>query len=168
MGFKSDLKFGKKYELLSTWFNDYDRVVLAPEKKFKDFDYYTIKGDKKIAYEIKADKLSYRTGNLAIEFQCNNKPSGLTATKSDYWIIFAVDANGKYEVYKFPVNELKELVLKEKCRQVNGGDGYRSRMYLLKKSKCGKYKIKPTCKANKYRWIYSRVLDNIDKLPLCN
>lgn len=168
MGFKQDLAFGKKYEILSTCFTDYDRVVLAPEKKFKAFDYYTVKNNKRVAFEVKADKLAYRTGNLPIEFQCNNKPSGLTATKADYWIIFAVDANGKYEVYKFPVNELKELVLKENCRKVNGGDGWRARMYLLKKSKCSKYKIKPKCKADEFRWIYSNVLSSIDKLPLCN
>ena len=168
MGFKSDLKFGKKYEGISMGFNNFDRIVLAPPRQFKDYDYYIIKGDKKICYEVKADKLSYRTGNLAIEFQCSNKPSGLTATKADYWYYFVVDSENKYEVYKFPVNELKELVLRENCKKVNGGDGYRAKMYLLKKSKCSKYKIKPENKVNKWRWGYSEVLERIDKLPRCN
>ena len=168
MGFKNDLQFGKKYEGISMGFNNFDRIVLAPPRQFKDWDYYTVTGDKKTSYEVKSDKLSYKTGNLAIEFQCNKKASGLTATKADYWYYFVVDSKNKYEVYKFPVDELKQLVLRENCRQVNGGDGWRARMYLLKKSKCSKYKIKPEKKVYKWRWIYSEVLESIDNLGRCD
>jgi hypothetical protein len=164
MGFRRDLNFGQKYENISTTFTGFDRIVLAPNKPQSYWDYYTVKGDKKICYEVKADRLAHRTGNLVIEFQCNKKPSGLTATKADYWYYFVVDNNGNYDVYKFPVDELKELVIKENCQKINGGNGYRSKMYVLKKDKCDKYLFKPENKLDINKFNYSVVLSSIDRL----
>ena len=40
--------------------------------------------DKKI--EVKSERdVWQRTGNIAIEYECYGKPSGINATESDYW-----------------------------------------------------------------------------------
>lgn len=40
-------------------------------------------------FEVKADVMSMRTGNLAIEFfnSRQKKPSGISATKADFWVL---------------------------------------------------------------------------------
>ena len=49
---------------------------------------YDFKTDDHITYEIKADKASLKTNNFYIEFLGRNeKPSGISNTESDYYII---------------------------------------------------------------------------------
>jgi len=49
---------------------------------------YDFKTDDNIKYEVKCDKSSNKTGNFYIELLTyNNKPSGISTTKSDYYII---------------------------------------------------------------------------------
>jgi hypothetical protein len=158
MPFKRDLKIGQKYEKLAReYFDDYEHVYY-PKGAFKKYDFAVWSGDLKkpkepghkrpVMVEVKSDFLSCKTGNLAIEFECNGKPSGITASTADYWLIFAVipranDKNRKtvspwYDLYKFTLKELRELV--KDCRVVWGGDGGRSKMHLLPIRNIKKYK----------------------------
>ncbi len=50
-------------------------------------------------YEIKADRLSYKTGNVCIEIANCGRPSGITSTKSDYWGYFVIK---DYDLYLIP------------------------------------------------------------------
>lgn len=132
--FKKDLQLGNKYELKALEYIEYDNYVIS-QGNFKPFDIDVIKDDKHIYYEVKCDRLSYKTGNIAIEYECSNKPSGISTTKSDYYIYFVIYPT-KEICFKIPTKELKELI--KDCRSVRGGDGYRSKMNLLKI-----YKIHP-------------------------
>ncbi len=36
--------------------------------------------------EVKTDFKAYKTGNIAIEIECNGKPSGLATTEAEWWL----------------------------------------------------------------------------------
>lgn len=62
------------------------------EGKFSDYDQKLILPDGKIiTVEWKADKRCISTGNIYFERWCRGKPSGIMATKADYWaeIVFS-------------------------------------------------------------------------------
>jgi len=136
--FHEQLNQGQKYELESLKYLDYD--TYGHDKKYrKEYDLVIIKGDKRIKIEVKSDRQASKTGNLAIEYECNKKGSGITTTEADYWIYFIVHENYE-ECYKIPIEDLRDLV--KNCRKVSGGDGMRSKMYLLNKKSCKDYLIK--------------------------
>ena len=128
--FHKDLKQGQKYETKCLEYLDYDSVI---HKKgyFKEYDLTIFKNGHPIKIEVKSDRQASKTGNLAIEYECNNNPSGITSTKADYWVYFVVYPD-REECYKIPIDDLKNII--KDCRKVSGGDGYKSRMYLLNKN----------------------------------
>ena len=96
-----------------------------------------------IRYEVKADRMACRTGNIAIEYMCNNVVSGISSTRAKYYIYFVINPDSNpsniYDIYKIKTKVLKQLV--GNCRSVSGGDGNRSKMYLLKIKDILEYKI---------------------------
>ncbi len=69
-------------------------------------------------YEVKHDIMSCKTGNLALEYECRGKPSGIDRTEADVWVYKL-----GYSFYSMPVGKLKELISKESYfRKVVGGD----------------------------------------------
>lgn len=142
MGFSQDLAFGKKYEELAIFLLQDEEVIHRPEGKFKEYDFKT----NKAIYEIKSDRLSYNTGNFFIEFQCSNKPSGIMSTSADFWIYFVITpvslANypNNHRIYRIPTSYIKEQI-KGNPRSIFGGDGYRSKGYLIPETKFKNYLI---------------------------
>lgn len=134
--FQQNLKQGQKYEKESLKYFDYDTYNIM-KGYFKDYDIELIKDDKKTTVEVKSDRQSSITGNMAIECEYNNEPSGIASTKADYFVYFVVHKD-RDECYCFPTEELRNMV--KSCRKVRGGDGYKSQMYLVKISDCGKYR----------------------------
>lgn len=123
-----DLPTGQKFE-------DYIVKKLWDRHQLKA---QTIKG-KHSAFDIKIDSLdqtieckkdlkSKHTGNIAIEFECYNKPSGIAVSTADFWAIqFYHDGKWKYG---FVATE----VLRKECeglRKISGGDDMSSQMYLM-------------------------------------
>jgi len=135
--FQNQLSQGQKYELEALKYLDYD--TYEHDKQYrKEYDLIIYKDEKPIKIEVKSDRQASRTGNMAIEYQCNNKPSGINATEADFWIYFIVFQDYD-ECYKFPIEDLNKIV--KSCHKVSGGDGGRSRLYLLNKNRCQKYRI---------------------------
>jgi hypothetical protein len=132
MVFFNDLKEGQKIEdeMIMIFSNKDSNVIKAPNKQFYDYDF--IIDD--IKYECKYDKLASKTGNICIEFECNSKPSGISTTQSKYYIIKTND-----NIYKIKVKKIKKIIDNNNFKIVNGGDGYRSKMYLIDKSYFEKY-----------------------------
>ena len=106
--FTHDLAFGEQAE---DWVNDIFR------------------NGKKI--EVKYDRIAYKTGNVFIEYESRNKPSGIATTDADYWI---------YKLEKtecaivLPVAYLKEKLreyYKQKKYLMNGGDDNTSKGFLV-------------------------------------
>ena len=87
--------------------------------------------DKKI--EVKSERdMWQRTGNIAIEYQCYGKPSGINATKSDYWFHNLCIGDETFATLVFDVPSLKRIIDNlDNKRTVSGGDNGAARMYLL-------------------------------------
>ena len=92
---------------------------------------HDIFSNKKIEVKTERDWW-YKTGNIALEYECNGKPSGINATESDYWIQILAKGNKNHCMLVFEVKELKKIVKKYKeqyTRMV--GDGNRSKCVIL-------------------------------------
>ncbi len=113
---------------------------VADRKKFDlDLEYGKVREqqvadmlqDKKI--EVKSERdVWQKTGNIAIEYECYGKPSGINATESDYWFHNLCIGDETFATLVFDTASLKRIIanLDEK-RSVSGGDNNASRMYLL-------------------------------------
>lgn len=73
----------------------------------------------------------FKTGNIAIEIECNGKPSGIMATKADYWVHILADGDKDYCRLIFDTRTIKRLAKKYIGTLKNGGDGWRSRFVLI-------------------------------------
>jgi len=87
--------------------------------------------DKKI--EVKSERDVWkRTGNIAIEYECYGKPSGINATEADYWFHNLCVGEDVYATLVFKTQNLKKIIDSlERKVSVNGGDHNASRMYLI-------------------------------------
>lgn len=79
--------------------------------------------------EVKYDRMSDETGNIAIEKEnTDGSPSGITISKADFWI-WAIDKH----LYKINKTQLRNLAWNRKYRTVAGGDGLKKRLVLVPK-----------------------------------
>ncbi len=87
--------------------------------------------DKKI--EVKSERgVWYNSGNIAIEYESYGKPSGIAATESDYWFHNLCLGDTTFATLVFKTEVLKSIIDQlDNIRSVSGGDGYKSKMYLL-------------------------------------
>lgn len=88
-----------------------------------------LNGAKKV--EVKTDRLAHVTGNVAVEFRCNGRNSGISTTEADYWAFVLM--SGKL-IIMIEVNELKDIARTQYKlgHVVCGGDGNNSEMVLIK------------------------------------
>lgn len=91
--FKNDIKIGKIGEEFV------DRVFNNDKTKI----------------EVKKDDWAVKSRNLAIEFECRGKPSGIFVTQADFWVHII----GHYFLLVFPVDFLKKL-----CEELMNDSGY--------------------------------------------
>lgn len=131
--FQRDLSFGQEYEEIAKKLLGQEITATAPARAFSAWDFQTRQG----SYEVKADRRAHSTGNFFIEFSCGGRDSGVAVTEATNWILFVVKPTG-YDWYWIPVPELKHLC--RDAREVSGGDGMRSRGYLLRIADCAPYK----------------------------
>lgn len=87
--------------------------------------------DKKI--EVKSERdVWQKTGNIAIEYECYGKPSGINATESDYWFHNLCIGEDTFATIVFDTKSLRRIIDNHDYkRSVSGGDNNASRMYLL-------------------------------------
>ena len=128
--FWRDLEFGNSFEKKL-------KAYLQPEAfAYNDDDEYdilTFKNGSFLKYEVKADKMMCKTGNLCLEFNCNNKPSGIEVSKADVYAYYEVNGNDS-KLYLIPKNFLLSLINRKKYKTIiNGGDGGRVKCYLFAK-----------------------------------
>ena len=83
--------------------------------------------------EVKSERdIWQNTGNICIEYECWNKPSGIRATESDYWFHNLCIGDEEYCTLVFKTDTLKKIVDKlDTFKTVSGGDGNASRMFLV-------------------------------------
>ena len=87
--------------------------------------------DKKI--EVKSERdVWQKTGNIAIEYECYGKPSGINATESDYWFHNLCIGDETFATIVCDTQSLKRIIsILDSKRSVSGGDNNAARMYLL-------------------------------------
>lgn len=124
--FKSDLIFSKIYEKESLKYLEYDSYKFAPDIIFYKYDLKTIKDNIKTKYEIKADRMTYKTNNICIELNC------LYKSKSDYYLYYIIKPNNFYDLYKIPINFIYEIIKNKNV--IRGGDNSKSELILLNKN----------------------------------
>jgi len=85
--------------------------------------------------EFKKDYQAHRTGNIAVEYSFNGKPSGISTTEAEYIAYVLVDKVQEDNVAIF----LKTSILRKMCRKyiddpqrdITGGDNNNSHLILL-------------------------------------
>jgi len=149
----------KEYFLKTLRFSSIDIM----EGNFPDYDLRCFKernGDVEITtFEVKQDFKGDHTNNLAFEFECKGKPSGLAVTKADYWIHCRRDT-----VYIFCTSVLKEYLKAnwKYFRVVYGGDDMASKMVLVHKNMISAMINFEAIEANKFDWFSeNNDVDNI-------
>ena len=109
-------------------------------KKFDiDLKYGTIR-EEKIAemltnkkIEVKSERdMWMKTGNICIEYESWNKPSGIKASESDYWFHNLCIGDNEYCTLVFKTDVLRTIVNNlDYFKTVSGGDNKASKMYLV-------------------------------------
>jgi hypothetical protein len=140
MSFRNDLKLGEFYERQLINHISSTHVMDKIKGRFSAYDVAVMDDfGREVKYECKCDRLAQKTGNLAIEYECNNKPSGISTTESDFYGYFIIREIG-YDLYLIPTEEIRTSIInKEYKRVVNGGDGWKSKMYLFELETFKKY-----------------------------
>ena len=116
------------------------KPIKEDRKKFDiDLEYGEIREDKikdmltgkKI--EVKSEKgMWMKTGNICIEYESWNKPSGIRATESDYWFHNLCVGDNEFCTLVFKTDVLRTIVDKlDTFKTVRGGDHKASKMFLV-------------------------------------
>ena len=112
VNFKDDLIFGQYFEKQSLLYLDSYDLVTFPCKytKHPDYDYVvTHKCGRIEKYECKADRRCNFTGSFFIETaNKNGKPSGLSTTKANTYILMRVMGTEIIQIYFVSVEILKQ------------------------------------------------------------
>jgi len=129
--FINDLKLGQKYEKKLLEMLSYDSFNHQCGY-CKEYDFTITKDGITTKYEVKSDRRAINTNNIAIEYMCNDKPSGITTTEAEIYAYFIIKSSELFDLYLIPTKDLRQMINNKKYnRQVNGGDGWKSKMYLI-------------------------------------
>ena len=126
--FKNDLKIGKSVEekILNKIKKKYPKAYIV-EGYFKDYDISV--PETSFGIEVKYDEKSKETGNYVIEVEFNGKPSALSTTKAEYWVICDEESESWIKPSK-----IKESVKNLPIREFIGkGDTKSKKAYLCPK-----------------------------------
>lgn len=141
MSFNLDLEFGNIYEKKIIDLIPNDSYIIK-EGYFPYYDVELTKDNVITKYEVKADRYTYKTGNIAIEFKCNGLPSGISKTHADYYAYFVVKPYNVYNLYIIPTQIIKDKINTEEYKRIIfGGDNKTSQMYIFSLDLFEEYKI---------------------------
>jgi hypothetical protein len=135
--FRKDLGHGKKSEEV---FASLLQDLLYTNISFNDDNKYDIKatrpdGSKQITFEVKTDFGKYKgkfTGNVALEYECRGKPSGITTTEADFYVYRIHEPNGEINFYFAKVEDVKKMIERKLYTRIaNGGDPGSNSMNFL-------------------------------------
>ena len=142
--FKDDLNIGQKYEeiILKRAKRDFPLAYIQKGK----FKYWDINiPEVNITLEVKYDERNQTSGNILIEFECNDKPSGITTTKADFWVLF--DKPDGKDIW-FLTEDIRKCIYRNSYLNnlhpttIQGpGDPYEKKVYLIKKKMLYTYQM---------------------------
>ena len=133
--FKEDLEVGIAVEqkLINILLKKYPSTTLV--NKFKGYDIWIPELHKSI--EVKFDEKSKQTGNIVIEIEMYDKPSGLLSTTADYWVFY----DGDKFISITPKDIIKCIFLLKLnfVEFVGNGDTVKKKAFLVPKDKLFNY-----------------------------
>lgn len=143
MGFKQDLDFGIIYEKKAIeYYKNLGYDIKHIHGYHKEYDFEITKDEKTEYVEVKADRITHKTGNIAIEYLCNYKPSGISTTTSHYYNYFVIKPNDEFDLYVIPTQDIRDLIeSKEYTKILKLGKNGRNEVYLFKKEVFKNYLI---------------------------
>jgi len=97
------------------------------------YDLKVFDGTEESTIEIKEDFMARKTGNIAVEYECRGKPSGIKTTVADKWIYKIWINENDSEVWVIDPEDLKNAIRSTKyMRRATGGDaGSYTKMFLF-------------------------------------
>lgn len=134
---------GKGERIVRKFLENLGYVFLSQCKDISH-DYIFLKNGKEQTFEIKTDSAHMRenkekkeffdSGNMAIEYECRGKNSGIAATKADFFVTYYPHLN---EIWLIKTEKLKSIIRENKStikRIENVGDeGINTKLFLLKR-----------------------------------
>jgi hypothetical protein len=142
----SNLDFNKDFELGIDGEEFIKNFLISKGFKFisenndNKYDLLMSYNKSEIKYEIKTDVFITKekdSGNLVVEFECRNKPSGISVTEADYYVYYIPNLK---EVWNIKMSDLKNLIEENDFKVAVGGDkGSNTKMYLIRRSSYRKY-----------------------------
>lgn len=80
--------------------------------------------------EVKVDYAVSESGNVAVEFECSGRPSGISMTTATHWLIVLSGQRYRNEVaVLIETGRLRDIA--ERCPTTSAGDGGRARIYIV-------------------------------------
>jgi len=122
------------------------RIIRRPDKtnyRVYKYDAEISNDDQTIKIEAKADLRSAETGNFFVEYYAYGKPSGISITDADYYVI-----DDAVDLYMITVTKLNRIIQrydevgKLKHVEFKSPDGLITKGYLLKKAVVAKFATK--------------------------
>ena len=127
-----EVNISMKLERISGVFNDDNKFDIDLSKaQIREKELRDILGKAKV--EVKTDSIWKGSKNLAVEFRCRGKPSGISVSEAEYYA-FILDANTYTEgIIIIPIEKLLYLARKfyRLGKVKNGGDDNASEMVLI-------------------------------------
>ena len=104
-------------------------------KGFESQLYNILSGENGTQIEVKADRFSSDTNNIAIEFKCRGKLSGISTSEAEWYaFVLGGDLYNDETIVLIKTERLKRIVKKvyNKYKKItHGGDGNFSEMILI-------------------------------------
>ena len=137
--FHRDLDQGKKVEdIVLAKIHEKYPLATKLKGKVKPYDIYI--PELNIYVEVKSDKKSQETGNIVIEVEMYDKPSGLNSTRSDVWVIYT----GTEFIYITPMRiwECVSRNMLSPVKFIGKGDDQFKKAYLVKIDQLKEYRTR--------------------------
>ena len=125
--FKQDLLLGQQFETVFCEILVRHGYLILSMCNDKRFDIEAVKDTLITTFEVKADMMSTKTGNFFIEFVSYGKPSGISATEADYWVLYHIN---QFIIIK--TIHLKKLIEEKKYDRILSNRHMTTRGYLFK------------------------------------
>ena len=141
LNFKQDLKLGNDGEKILVKYLEDKGCKFLNFNDDNKYDIKMIKKNKITTYEIKTDVKCaplFDTGNIFIEFNSRNKPSGINTTQADWFVTYFRFLK---EIWFIKTSKLKKLIENNDFQQFkNAGDiGSATHGYLINRKNFKQY-----------------------------
>lgn len=139
--FNLDIKEGQEGEKYIINFLESKKLIYLNSNNDNKYDIKMLKNNKEITYEIKTDTWCNQnrdSGNIFVEFECRNKPSGIQVTEAQWFVTHFRDLG---HIWFIKTSVMKELIKTEnfKIKKQSGDAGSNTCGYLVPRNQYKKY-----------------------------